>query len=133
MMNGNTLSLSQVLIDLVGILTSPQLEERILAEAGVSLDRALFPLLVRIGVGGPTSVVDLAGASGRDHSTISRQVAKLESLGLIARKASEEDSARSEWQLQQPQDARWPRQSLARVIASSRTGRPVGARKIVES
>jgi DNA-binding MarR family transcriptional regulator len=37
-------------------------------------------------------VVDLAGRVGRDHTTVSRQVAKLESHGLIERRAGVEDS-----------------------------------------
>jgi len=75
-------------MDLVSVLTRPQPDERILQEAGVSLDRALFPLLVRIGLYGPVGVVELADIVGRDHSTVSRQLAKLESLGLIARTAN---------------------------------------------
>jgi DNA-binding MarR family transcriptional regulator len=57
----------------------------LLNEAGVNLDRALFPLLVRLARSGPLSVAGLADQVGRDHTTISRQLAKLESLGLIAR------------------------------------------------
>jgi DNA-binding MarR family transcriptional regulator len=57
----------------------------------MSLDRALFPPLVIIGRRGPIGVVDLADRVGRDYTTVSRQVAKLESLGLIERKVSPED------------------------------------------
>ena len=46
-----------------------------------ALDRALFPLLVGIERRGPIGVGDLADLAGRDYSTVSRQVAKLESLG----------------------------------------------------
>ncbi|HEY2756006.1 MAG TPA: MarR family transcriptional regulator [Pseudolabrys sp.] len=80
--------LHHALLDLVSVLTRPQPDERILHEAGVSLDRALFPLLVRIGLYGPVGVVELADIVGRDHSTVSRQLAKLESLGLINRAAN---------------------------------------------
>jgi DNA-binding MarR family transcriptional regulator len=55
------------------------------------LDRALFPLLVGIERYGPIGVVDLANKSGRDYTTISRQVTKLESLGLIERQPGEQD------------------------------------------
>jgi DNA-binding MarR family transcriptional regulator len=54
-------------------------------EAGISLDRALFPPLGVIERRGPIGVVDLAGRIGRDYTTVSRQVAKLESLGLVER------------------------------------------------
>ena len=77
--------LAASLIDLVGFLNSPQRDDVLLREAGVNLDRALFPLLVRLGMQGPLSVAVLADQVGRDHTTVSRQLAKLESLGLILR------------------------------------------------
>ena len=63
----------------------------LLREAGVSLDRALFPLLVLIQRRGPLGVGELADWVGRDSTTVSRQVAKLESLGLVARRAGKTD------------------------------------------
>ena len=78
-------------VDLVGIMNRPQRDARMIREAGISLDRALFPLLVGIGRFGPIGVVDLADRVGRDYTTISRQVAKLESLGLVEREAAETD------------------------------------------
>jgi DNA-binding MarR family transcriptional regulator len=78
-------------VDLVGIMNRPQRDTRMIAEAGISLDRALFPLLVGIGRFGPIGVVDLAGHVGRDYTTVSRQVAKLESLGLVKREAAQAD------------------------------------------
>ena len=68
------------LVGLIGYLNSPQRDDLLLREAGVVLDRALFPLLVRLGVLGPLSVGDLAAQAGRDHTTISRQLARLEAL-----------------------------------------------------
>jgi len=73
------------MIDLMAFLNSPQRDDLLLREAGVNLDRALFPLLVRLGIAGPMSVAALADQVGRDHSTISRQLTKLESLELILR------------------------------------------------
>ena len=70
---------------------SPRQDEVLLREAGVTLDRALFPLLVRIARAGSVGIVELAGQAGRDHSTISRQVARLERLGLVARQAAAGD------------------------------------------
>jgi DNA-binding MarR family transcriptional regulator len=78
-------------VDLVGIMNRPQRDARMIREAGISLDRALFPLLVGIGRFGPIGVVDLADRVGRDYTTVSRQVAKLESLGLVEREAAETD------------------------------------------
>lgn len=84
-------ALAGALIDLVGMLNSPRQDDILLREAGVSMDRALFPLLVRIGRAGSVSVVELADQVGRDHSTISRQTARLESLGLISRRQGVRD------------------------------------------
>ena len=78
-------SLAAALVDLIGFLNSPRRDDLLLREAGVDLDRALFPLLVRLGARGPMSVAALADQAGRDHTTISRQLTKLERLGLIAR------------------------------------------------
>jgi len=77
--------LAAALIDLIGFLNSPQRDDALLGEAGVDIDRALFPLLVRLDKTGPLSVAGLADQAGRDHTTISRQLAKLERLGLISR------------------------------------------------
>jgi DNA-binding MarR family transcriptional regulator len=83
--------LALALVDLVGMLNSPRQDEILLREAGVSLDRALFPLLVRIGMAKSISVAGLAEQVGRDHSTVSRQTAKLETLGLIRRTPGKSD------------------------------------------
>ena len=83
--------LHDALLDLVGLLNRAQPDEVMMKTAGVSLDRALFPLLVRIERRGPIGVGELADLAGRDYSTVSRQVAKLESLGLVARRPSVAD------------------------------------------
>lgn len=70
-----------------------------LREAGVSLDRALFPLLVALGARGTLGIMQLADLVGRDHTTVSRQVAKLESLRLVARCEDEDDRRRRAAQL----------------------------------
>jgi DNA-binding MarR family transcriptional regulator len=72
-------------------MNRPDIDQAFLARAGVKLDRALFPLLTRIGLSHPISVVELANLVGRDHSTVSRQVAKLETLGLVERQVAEGD------------------------------------------
>ncbi len=84
-------ALGRALIDLMGMMNSPRQDDLLIAEAGVTLDRALFPLLVKIGMAGTINVVDLADLAGRDHSTVSRQIARLEALGLIARRPGQAD------------------------------------------
>jgi DNA-binding MarR family transcriptional regulator len=83
--------LHDALIDIVSVLNRPQVDEMMVREAGISLDRALFPLLVVIERRGPIGVVELAERIGRDYTTVSRQVAKLESLGLVERQPSADD------------------------------------------
>lgn len=83
--------LHEALIDIVSLMNRPQRDEQMIKEAGIALDRALFPLLVGIERLGPIGIVELADRSGRDYTTVSRQVAKLESLGLAERKQSAAD------------------------------------------
>jgi DNA-binding MarR family transcriptional regulator len=90
-MSKEILQLHNTLIDLVGFMNTPRRDTALIQEAGISLDRALFPLLMGIGRHGPIGVVELAELAGRDYTTVSRQVAKLESLGLIARHPSKTD------------------------------------------
>jgi len=79
------------MLDIVSVMNRPQRDEALIREAGIPLDRALFPLLVLIGRFGPIGVVDLADRVGRDYTTVSRQVAKLESLDLVERRESVAD------------------------------------------
>ena len=80
-----------VFLELSGYMNRPDIDQAFLTRAGVKLDRALFPLLTRIGRYNPIGVVELAGLVGRDHSTVSRQAAKLEALGLVERQAQSGD------------------------------------------
>lgn len=79
-------ALHDALIGIVGVMNRPQRDEAMVREAGIALDRALFPLLVGIERLGPIGVVELADRVGRDYTTVSRQVAKLEALGLVRRR-----------------------------------------------
>ena len=84
-------ALHGALLDIVGVMNEPQRDEVLIKEAGIPLDRALFPLLVRIERSGLIGVVELADLVGRDYTAVSRQIATLESLGLIERRASSAD------------------------------------------
>jgi DNA-binding MarR family transcriptional regulator len=90
-MNKVVRRLHQTLIDLVGLMNRPRRHIALLQEAGVSLDRALFPMLVVIERKGPIGVVELAELVARDYTTVSRQIAKLDGLGLISRRPSKTD------------------------------------------
>jgi len=90
-MNLDLRQLYHALTDLSGTFHRPQPGLVLMREAGISLDRALFMLLARIERRGPIGIVELAELCDRDYTTISRQVAKLESLGLASRRTGVED------------------------------------------
>lgn len=85
-------NLHRSLIDIVSVMNRPERDAAMLETAGLPLERALFPLLVLVERLGPIGVVDLAGRVGRDYSTVSRQVTRLEELGLVTRRASAADA-----------------------------------------
>lgn len=84
--------LRNALLDLTGLLNRPQPDAALIARAGVALDRALFPLLVRIERNGPFGIGELAELCGRDYTTVSRQVTRLEDAGLVARRVHGDDA-----------------------------------------
>jgi len=83
--------LHKALLEIVSEMNRPERDADMLKLAGLTLERALFPLLVMVERFGPVGVVDLAGRVGRDHTTVSRQVARLEELGLVSRRPSPTD------------------------------------------
>ena len=84
-------SLHLSLIDIASVMNRPERDDELLELAGLTLERALFPLLVFVERKGPIGVVDLAASAGRDYTTVSRQVARLEELGLVERRAGSAD------------------------------------------
>jgi DNA-binding MarR family transcriptional regulator len=82
------------MMDIVAVVTRPARDETLMREAGIRLDRALFPLLISVERLGPIGVVELAGRIGRDYTTVSRQLVKLESLGLVERRDGTADRRR---------------------------------------
>jgi DNA-binding MarR family transcriptional regulator len=85
-------ALHVAMVDLVAMMNRPQNDDVLLKEAGLSLERALFPLLVGIARFGPIGVVDMAERAGRDHTTVSRQLARLVELGLVEKRPSPADA-----------------------------------------
>ena len=86
-MSANVRALHEALISVIGVMNRPDVDERMVREAGIALDGSLFPLLVTIERLGPIGIVELAGRSGRDYTTVSRQVSRLETQGLVERRA----------------------------------------------
>ncbi|WP_435947453.1 MarR family winged helix-turn-helix transcriptional regulator [Dryocola sp. BD586] len=87
----NFSDLHDALLALVGAFNRPQRDELMIKASTIQLDRALFPLLVQISRFGPIGVVELADRVGRDYTTVSRQVAKLEEAGLAKRQKNAKD------------------------------------------
>jgi DNA-binding MarR family transcriptional regulator len=91
-MKQDLLRLREAFLDLTGVLNRPQPDAVLMATAGVDLDRALFPLLVRVERRGPLAIGELAELCGRDYTTVSRQVTKLEEMGLVLRRTNKKDA-----------------------------------------
>jgi DNA-binding MarR family transcriptional regulator len=84
-------ALHEALLQIVNVLNRPQGDNVILTRAGVSLDTALFPLLVRVAMQRNLTIGALADQVGRDYSTVSRQITRLQDLGLVDSEPSETD------------------------------------------
>ncbi len=91
-MKRDLLKLREALLDLTGVLNRPQPDAALIEMAGVDLDRALFPVLARVERRGPLGIGELAELCGRDYTTVSRQITKLEGMGLVARQVNAEDA-----------------------------------------
>jgi DNA-binding MarR family transcriptional regulator len=83
--------LHRSLLDVVSALNRPDRDEHLVRAAGIALERVLFPLLVGVEEFGPIPLVELADRSGRDYTTVSRQVTRLEELGLVKREENAVD------------------------------------------
>lgn len=90
-MSGQLKALHGAVLSIVRVMNQPQRDEAMVRAAGISLDRALFPLLVGIERFGPVKVGDLADGVGRNYTTVSRQVTKLEELGLVQTQEGAQD------------------------------------------
>lgn len=84
-------SLGPAISEMTSFINDPRHDRHLMVEAGLTFDPVFMPLLVRLGALGEAGVVELAGQLGRDHSTISRQMTKLETAGLLVRLASQSD------------------------------------------
>ena len=84
-------NLHRSLLDIADAMNRPQIDQAMLAMAGLDLEPALFTPLVLVAKLGPIGVVRLADRVGRDYTTVSRQVARLEELGLVKRHVGTKD------------------------------------------
>lgn len=82
----------KAVIDLVSIMNRPDRDKKMIANAGVNLEAAAFRVFVGIVHLQPTSVGDLAAMMGKNYSSVSRQIDKLETAGLVHTYPSSSDS-----------------------------------------
>lgn len=82
----------KALIDLVSIINRPDRDKKMIANAGVNLEAATFRVFVGIVHLQPTSVGDLAAMMGKNYSSVSKQIDKLENAGLVHTYPSSADS-----------------------------------------
>ncbi|WP_256759508.1 MarR family winged helix-turn-helix transcriptional regulator [Cohnella sp. WQ 127256] len=82
----------KALIDLVSIINRPDRDKKMIANAGINMEAATFRVFVGIGHLQPTSVGDLADMMGKNYSSVSRQIDKLETAGLVRTYPSSSDS-----------------------------------------
>jgi DNA-binding MarR family transcriptional regulator len=83
--------LHRSLLDIASAMNRPDRDAYLVRAAGISLERVLFPLLVGVERFGPIPLVELADRAGRDYTTVSRQAARLEKLGLVKREENSVD------------------------------------------
>lgn len=84
--------LIKALITIVSFFNRTDRDKAFIKDAGVKLEATSFQLFVTIGRMQPTNVSDLANVLGKSHSSVSRQIDKLEQKGLVTTKDAEIDA-----------------------------------------
>lgn len=80
------------LVAIVSFFNRTDRDKAFIKEAGVDLEATAFQLFVTIGRMQPTNVTDLANVLGKSHSSVSRQIDKLEQKGLVTTKDAAKDA-----------------------------------------
>lgn len=84
--------LINALVSIVSFFNRTDRDKAFVKEAGVSLEATSFQLFVTIGRMQPTNVSDLANMIGKSHSSVSRQIDKLEQKNLVTTYDSKKDA-----------------------------------------
>lgn len=84
--------LIQALVTIVSFFNRTDRDKAFIKDAGVKLEATSFQLFVTIGRMQPTNVSDLANVLGKSHSSVSRQIDKLEQKELVTTKDAEVDA-----------------------------------------
>ncbi|WP_179946628.1 MarR family winged helix-turn-helix transcriptional regulator [Lactobacillus terrae] len=80
------------LINLVGFFNNPQNDKKLLNSANVKLEAPAFPIFSAIARKQPISVSEIANIVGKNYSSVSRQIDKLENSNLVTSSPSLKDS-----------------------------------------
>lgn len=84
--------LIESLVSIVSFFNRTDRDQAFIKQAGVDLEAVSFQLFVTIGRMQPTNVSDLANLLGKSHSSVSRQIDKLEQKQLVTTKDGEKDA-----------------------------------------
>jgi len=84
-------SVQEGFIRLMRFASRPAVHQALRQAAGVELDRSAYAIVARIAEFGPIRSRDLAELLAVDPSTLSRQLARLVELGLVARVEDPDD------------------------------------------
>lgn len=84
--------LFSTLIELTTMLNQSDRHKKMIAHAGVNMEAAAFRVFIGIGRLQSTSVGDLAAMMGKNYSSVSRQIDKLEIAGLVHTYPAKNDS-----------------------------------------
>lgn len=84
--------LIQALVTIVSFFNRTDRDKAFIKDSGVDLEATSFQLFVTIGRMQPSNVSDLANLLGKSHSSISRQVDKLEKKKLVVTEAANSDA-----------------------------------------
>lgn len=80
------------LVSIVSFFNRTDRDRAFVKVAGINLEATSFQLFVTIGRMQPTNVSDLANMLGKSHSSVSRQIDKLEQKKLVETRDSEKDA-----------------------------------------
>jgi DNA-binding MarR family transcriptional regulator len=91
-MRNNTYdNIHRALIEINNFFNNPHEDRALIKYATVSLEDSELALIVRVSLSKTTNITKLAEQVGRDRTTVSRQITKLQSKGLIYCKVVEDD------------------------------------------
>ena len=79
------------LVTIIDFFNDPEQDKVLLKRVGNLNDKNLLPIVVRVGRQPEISVGELARQLGKNHSSISRQVSKLEKKDIISSLTHSED------------------------------------------